>query len=143
MAAPNTKANATPSAAPQERSIGELLGELAKETTTLVQQEVNLAKAEMSQKVAKVGKDVGAIAVGGAVLYAGLLTLIAGLVLTLAQLRVIDTWASALIIGLIVTIVGAVLVKKGLDDIKNTDPVPRQTIDTLKEDKEWAKDQAR
>jgi len=124
-----------------DRSIGELLGELVKETATLVQQEVNLAKTEMSAKVTKVGADVGALAVGGAVLYAGMLTLIAAVILLLAQLGVMPAWGAALLIGLIVTGIGAFMLKKGLDGIKNTDPMPRQTMETLKEDQQWAKNQ--
>jgi len=67
----------------QERSLGELLGDLTREITTLVRQEMALAKAEMSQKAAKVGKDVGFIAAGGLVAYAGLLALVAALILGL------------------------------------------------------------
>ena len=125
----------------EDRSIGELLGELVKETATLVQQEVHLAKTEMSAKVTKVGADVGALAVGGAVLYAGMLTLIAAIVLLLTQLGIMPAWGAALLIGLIVTGVGAFMLKKGLDGIKATDPLPRQTIETLKEDQQWAKNQ--
>jgi VIT1/CCC1 family predicted Fe2+/Mn2+ transporter len=124
-----------------DRSVGELLGELMRETVTLVQQEINLAKTEMSQKATKVGVNVGAIAVGGAVLYAGVLSLIAALVLMLAHFRVMDAWAAALVVGVIVTVAGGFLVKKGLDALKDIDPAPRQTIETLKEDKEWVQQQ--
>ena len=140
MAAPNVR----PGGAPKEdRSVGELLGELAQETSALVRQEMNLAKVELSDKVTKVGKQVGAIAIGGAVLYAGLLTLIAALVLLLAQLRVIDAWASALIIGAIVTGTGGVLIKKGMEGLRQADPVPHATIETLKEDSQWAKERTK
>jgi len=122
-----------------DRSIGELLGELVKETATLVQQEITLAKTEMSQKISKIGADVGALAVGGAVLYAGLLTLIAAIVLLLALWM--PAWGAALLVGLIVTGAGAFMLKKGLDGVKNADPVPHQTIETLKEDQQWAKNQ--
>ena len=140
MAAPNLRPTGP---AKEDRSLGELLGELAQETTTLVRQEMNLAKIELSDKVSKLGKDVGAIAIGGAVLYAGLLTLIAALVLLLAQLRVIEAWASALIIGVIVAAIGGVMVKKGMDGLKHIDPVPHETVESLKEEKQWAKEQMR
>ena len=122
-----------------DRSLGELFSELSQETTTLIRQEVNLAKTEMSQKASRVGKDVGFMAAGGAVAYAGLLAIIAG-VIALVGL-VIPLWLSALLVGLVVAAIGYFLVRKGLDALKQEDLAPRETIETLKEDKEWAKDQ--
>ncbi|GAB4453014.1 MAG: phage holin family protein [Armatimonadaceae bacterium] len=123
------------------RSLVDLLSELATETTTLVKQEINLAKTEMTEKASRMGKDAAAIAVGGAVLYAGMLTLIASAVLILATFDILAAWAAAMILGLLVTIVGAVMVKKGIDDFQETNPAPRKTIQSLKEDKEWAQQQ--
>jgi Flp pilus assembly protein TadB len=122
-----------------DRSLGELFSELSQETNTLIRQEVNLAKTEMSQKASRVGKDVGLLAAGGAVAYAGLLAIIAGVIALLAL--VIPLWLSALLVGLVVAAIGYFLVKRGLDALKQEDLAPRETIETLKEDKEWAKDQ--
>ena len=122
-----------------DRSLGELFSELSQETTMLVRQEMNLAKAEMSQKASRVGKDVGFMAAGGAVAYAGLLAIVAGLIALVGL--VIPLWLSALLVGLVVAAIGYFLVKRGLDALKQEDLAPRQTIETLKEDKEWAKDQ--
>ncbi len=122
-----------------ERSLGELFSELAQETSTLVRQEVQLAKTEMSQKASRVGKDVGFLAAGGAVAYAGLLAVLAGIIVLLGQ--VIPMWLSALLVGLVVAGVGYFLVRKGLDALKREDLAPRQTIETLKEDGQWAKDE--
>ena len=122
-----------------DRSLGELFSELSQETTTLIRQEVNLAKTEMSQKASRVGKDVGLLAAGGAVAYAGLLAIVAGVIALLAL--VIPLWLSALLVGLVVAVAGYFLVRKGLDALKQEDLAPRQTMETLKEDKEWAKDQ--
>ena len=124
-----------------DRSIGELFAELAQESATLVRQEVQLAKEEMSQKASRVGKDVGFLAAGGAVAYAGLLAIIAGVIFLLNLL--IPLWLSALLVGIVVAVVGYFLVRKGLDALKQEDLAPRETINTLKEDKEWAKDQTR
>lgn len=124
-----------------DRSLGELFAELTKETTTLVRQEVALAKTEMTQKAAEVGKDVGFLAAGGAVAYAGLLAIVAGVVLALGQ--IIPLWISALLVGLMVAAIGYFLVRKGLNALKQVKPAPEQTIQTLKEDKEWAKDQTK
>ena len=122
-----------------DRSLGELFSELSQETTTLIRQEVNLAKTEMSQKASRVGKDVGFMAAGGAVAYAGLLAIIAGVIALLGL--VIPLWLSAFLVGLVVAAIGYFLVRRGLDALKQEDLAPRETIETLKEDKEWAKDQ--
>ncbi len=122
-----------------DRSLGELFSELTQETTTLVRQEVQLAKTEMSQKASRVGKDVGFLAAGGAVAYAGLLAIIAGGIFLLAL--VIPLWLSALLVGIAVAAVGYFPVRKGLDALKQESLAPQETIETLKEDKEWAKDQ--
>lgn len=124
-----------------DRSLGELFSELAQDTSTLVRKEVQLAKTEMSQKASRVGKDVGFLAVGGAVAYAGLLAVLAGAIVLLGQ--VIPMWLSALLVGLVVAGVGYFLVRRGLDALKREDLAPRQTIETLKEDQQWAKDQMR
>jgi hypothetical protein len=124
-----------------DRSLGELFSMLAQETSTLVRQEVQLAKTEMSQKASRVGKDVGFLAAGGAVAYARLLAVLAGVIVLLGQ--VIPMWLSALLVGLVVAGVGYFLVRRGLDALKREDLAPRQTIETLKEDQQWAKDQMR
>jgi hypothetical protein len=122
-----------------DRSLGELFSELSQETTTLIRQEVNLAKTEMSQKASRVGKHIGVLAAGGAVAYAGLLAIIAGVIALLGL--AIPLWLSALLVGLVVAGAGYFLVRRGLDALKQEDLAPRETIQTLKEDKEWAKDQ--
>jgi fatty acid desaturase len=124
-----------------ERSLGELFGELARETGTLVRQEVELAKTEMTQRATRAGKDVGSLAVGGAIAYAGFLTLLAALVAGLAT--VMPVWLAALIVGLVVAVVGYLLVQRGLTALRSHGLAPRQTIETLKEDVEWAKEQVR
>jgi hypothetical protein len=123
------------------RSLGELFSELAQETSTLVRQEVNLAKTEMSDKASRAGKHVGVLAAGGAVAYAGLLAVLAGIIALLNN--VMPLWASALLVGILVAVVGYLLVRRGLEALKREDFTPRETIETLKEDQQWAKDQAR
>ncbi len=125
-----------------ERSLGELFAELAQETSTLVRQEVELAKTELSQTATRVGKDLALLAVGGAVAYAGFLALLAALAIGLGQLGV-PWWLAALIVGLVVVGVGYFLVQRGLNALKREDLAPRQTIESLKEDKEWAKAQTK
>jgi xanthine/uracil permease len=121
------------------RSLGELFSELANETTMLVRQEIQLAKTEMTQKATQAGKDAGMIGAGGALAYAGLLALIAALIIGLGEL--IPLWLSALIVGLVVVGIGYMLIQRGLTALKQIDPKPQQTIQSLQEDKEWVKEQ--
>jgi len=122
-----------------ERSLGELFAELSRQTSALVHQEVNLAKAEMTQKAREVGRDAGYIGAGGAVAYAGLLVLLAAIVLLLGVW--IPMWLSALIVAVIVIGVGGFLIMRGRDGLTKTNLTPQQTVDTLKEDVRWAKEQ--
>ncbi len=138
---PRDSSGSSSSSSKDERSLGELFSALAQDTSTLVRKEVQLAKTEMTQKASRVGKDVGFLAAGGAVAYAGLLAILAGIIVLLGQ--VIPMWLSALLVGVVVAGVGYFLVRKGLDALKREDLAPRQTIETLKEDGQWAKDQTR
>lgn len=124
-----------------DRTLGELFSELAQETSTLVRQEVDLAKTEMGQKASRVGKDVGFLAAGGMVAYAGLLAILAAIIVVLDTF--LPLWLAALVVGLVVAAVGYFLIKKGLDALKQEDVAPRQTMETLKEDGQWIKDQTR
>ncbi len=124
-----------------DRSLGELFAELAQETTTLVRHEVNLAKVEMGEKASRAGKHVGFLAAGGAVAYAGLLAILAAVIILLNA--VMPLWLAALLVGLVVAVVGYLLVRRALDALRREDFTPQQTMETLKEDKEWAKDQTR
>jgi hypothetical protein len=123
-----------------DRSLGELFAELARETATLARQEVQLAKTEMAQKASQIGRDLGFLAVGGAIAYAGFLAIMAAAVIALAAIG-LAWWLSALLVGLVVAGVGYVLVQKGLNALKQQDLAPRETIETLKEDAAWAKEQ--
>jgi hypothetical protein len=130
---------AQPVVTKEERSLGELFSELASETSTLVRQEVALAQTELTQKATKVGKNVGFLVVGGAVGYAALLAIIAAVIIGLANF--IPAWASALIVGAIVGIVAYLLISSALAALKKTDLTPRETVETLKEDAQWLKNQ--
>ena len=118
-----------------EPSIGDLFGKLSANASLLVKQEVQLAKAELSQKAAKAGREIAYVAVGGLLGYAALLTLIAGVVLLLGLW--ISLWLSALIVGLVLAVVGGLIAWKGIQALQEMDPTPTQTIATLQEDKEW------
>ena len=123
----------------QERSLGDLFSQLTHDLSTLMRQEVMLAKTELRQKDSKAGKDVGFLAAGGAIAYAGFLVILAGIVLALGL--VLPWWASALIVGVVVAAIGYFLIRKGQTALKQADLTPKQTIETLKEDQQWAKEQ--
>ena len=127
--------------AKESRSLGELFADLSRETTTLVRQEIALATAELTRKATRVGKDVGFLAVGGAVIYAGFLGIMAAVILALAL--VLPAWLSALIVGGVVAGIGYFLVQKGLGALTHEDLAPRETLETIKENAEWAKEQTK
>ncbi len=122
-----------------ERSLGDLFSELASETGTLVRQEVALAQAELTQKATKVGKNIGYLVIGGAVAYAALLALLTALIIGLGT--IIGYGFSALIVGIIVAVAAAILIMSALSTLKNTNIAPTQTVETIKEDAKWLKDQ--
>lgn len=123
----------------EERSLGDLFSELASETGTLVRQEVALAQAEITKKATTVGKNVGYLVVGGAVGYAAALTLIAAIVIGLSYF--IPAWAAALIVAVVVGIAAFVMISSALAALKKADLAPRETVETLKEDAQWLKNQ--
>lgn len=123
-----------------ERSIGELFADLARETSTLVRQEVQLAKTELTQKATFVAKNAVFIAAGGLIAYAGFVVLLVGLAFLINRIG-LPLWLSALLVGLVVAGVGGFLALKGLKGLKEADPVPHQTVETVKEDVRWAKEQ--
>jgi hypothetical protein len=122
-----------------ERSLGELFGDLARDMGVLVRQEVGLATMELTQKVSHAARDVAMIAVGGLVVYAGLLAILAALIIALAAAG-LSWWQSALLVGVVVAAVGGWLVQRGVAALRHADLTPRETLETLKEDTQWAKD---
>lgn len=124
----------------RERPIGELLKQLSEETTTLVKQELELAKAEMAEKGKQAGTGAGLFGGAGVT---GLLALIA-LTLTLIYLlgTAMEDWIAALIVTVLWAAVAGVLALTGKKKIQEAGPpVPEQTVETVKEDVEWAKTQ--
>ncbi len=121
----------------RDESVGQLLGDLSRDMSTLVRQEIQLARVELSGKAAELGRPIGMIA--GAVL-AGLLTLgaLTAFLIILFDLGM-PTWAAALVVTLIWAIVAAALASTGRARLREFTPTPEQTIDTLKEDVQWAK----
>jgi uncharacterized membrane protein YqjE len=126
-----------PETSTQTRSIGEIVGDISADMTTLVRQELDLAKAEAKQEVARVGKGAGMFA--GAAL-AGFFTLF---FLSLALTYLLDNWMpielAAVIVALLWAIAAAVLAVTGRKNVKAAAPPMETTKQTLKEDAQWAK----
>jgi uncharacterized membrane protein YqjE len=126
----------------RDRSLGELLKQLSEQTTQLVHQELELAKAELTQKGKQAGAGAGLFGGAGALGLAALGALTACFILALNA--VMPAWLAALIVAVVYGIIAFVLVKQGQAKLKAAGPpVPEQTIETVKEDVEWAKTQMR
>jgi uncharacterized membrane protein YqjE len=126
----------------RDQSLGELLKQLSQETTQLVHQELELAKAELQQKGKQAGAGAGMFGGAGALGLAALGALTACFILLLDL--VMPAWLAALIVAVVYGIIAFVLVKQGQAKLKQAaPPVPEQTIETVKEDVEWAKTQMR
>jgi hypothetical protein len=123
-----------------ERSLGDLFSDLARETSTLVRQEVRLARAELTQSATEAGRGVAMLAAGGLVAYAGLIFVLLAVVYGLIETGM-DPWLSALIVGLAVIAIGAVMLLRGRESLKPDNLAPRRTVETLKEDRAWVQEQ--
>jgi len=122
-----------------ERSIGELFSQLTQDVGTLVRQEAALARTEIRDKVSHVTGNAGGLAIGGFIAFVGALALTAALILGLAELGVAP-WLSALIVGALMAGGGYLLLQKSLAELKDIEVKPKRTIETLKDDVQWAKE---
>lgn len=125
-------------------SIPTLLRELRDETTTLFRQEITLAKTEMKENASQVAHHAAHIAIGGFVAYAGVIVLLIGIGQLLGALLVragldpnVATWAAPTVVGLVVAIIGWSMLSKARKAMAHEDIKPQQTIETLRENKQW------
>jgi hypothetical protein len=129
----------------EERSIGQLLKELRDETTTLLRQEVDLAKTEISEKASRIGSNLGSLALGGSVAFLGALALLAAVVYGLTSILNqfmsvgVAIWLAPLIVGAALAAIGYSLVQKALATLRQESLTPIKTTETLQENKEWLK----
>jgi len=124
-----------------DKSLGELFTDLTRESSSLIRQEVNLAKAEIKEKMGVLAKDAVKIAAGGALAYAGLIVLLIGVAYILDLFM--PAWLAFVLVGAAVAGIGGFLAMSAINGLKNSDLAPRQTVETLKEDAQWAKQQIR
>jgi hypothetical protein len=126
----------------RQHSTGELVKQLSEQTTTLVRKEIELAKAELSAKGKVAGEGAGMF--GGAAVI-GLLALgvLTAMIVALLD-KAMDFWVAALIVAVVYGAIAAVLAVTGRDRVKKgMPPAPEQTVETVKEDVQWAKSQAK
>jgi len=119
----------------EQPKLGELFSTLSDQISQLFRQEVQLAQAEMTRKATRAGQNAAIIFIGGVVGLGAFLSLVAALILVLAQLMA--AWLAALVVAVLLGVVAALLVRYGLNKLKEIDPAPRRTIETMRENKEW------
>jgi len=134
MTAPYRSEN---NAGPEETSIGQLIGEISDDLSKLFRQEVELAKAEVRQEASKAGKAAGMLGGAG---FAGYMTVVLlSFAIVFGLGNVMDLGWAALIVAVVWGAVAAVLYANGRKKLRAVDPMPRQTVETLKEDAQWLK----
>jgi hypothetical protein len=126
----------------EDRPIGDLVRQLSDQTTTLVRQEIELAKAEMTAKGKQVGMGAGAF--GGAGLFGLYAVGAITTCLILALSTAVAGWLAALIVGVVYAAIAGVLALIGKKKTQaGAPPVPERAISSTKEDVEWAKTRAK
>ncbi|MFF8034092.1 MULTISPECIES: phage holin family protein [unclassified Streptomyces] len=121
----------------QEKSLGELLSTVTSDLQTLFRKEVELAKAEIREEAGRAGKAAGMY--GGAGFAGYLVLLFLSLALLFGLANVMDEAWAALIVMAIWAVVAAVLYQKGRARMRTVSPKPEQTVETMKENAEWAR----
>jgi hypothetical protein len=122
-----------------EPSIGSLFTDLTDDMGRLVRQEIELARIETMQKVSTAARSVVMMVAGGLVVYAGFIVVLIAVAILLGQLM--PYWASSLLVGAVVLLVGAILLNSGRNSLTNLTVVPEKTVESIKDDARWAKEQ--
>jgi Na+/serine symporter len=125
-----------------DRSLGQLFGDLSNQLGTLVQQEITLARTEVSKGVGTAARNAALLGVGAALGYAALLVALVGVALLLVDLGV-EPWLAFLAVAAVAGVIAGVLAIRGRAQLEESDLAPRKTIQTIKEDAEWAKERVR
>ena len=131
---PNQSTSTTPE---DERPLGELFSDLTKSVQVLIRKEVELAKVELKDQAARAGKGTAMLVVGGVGAFVALFLLSFAAAWGLAE--VIPTGFAFLIVGVVYLLVAVPLLLAGKKKLADVNPVPRQAVETLKQDAEVAK----
>jgi uncharacterized membrane protein YqjE len=126
----------------QEKPTAELVGDLGRELTTLIHQEMELARVELAEKGKRAGLGAGMFGAAAVLALFGIGCLTACVVAALAQ--VMSLWLAALLVAIAYLVVAGILALTGKREVEEaTPPVPEQAVESTKEDVEWLKTQAR
>lgn len=123
------------------RGVGELLGDMVNQLTTLFRKELQLARAEMSEKVSEAVSALPGIAGGGALAFGGLILLLMSAAAGISRLFDIAAGWSLLIVGVLAALIGYALVRGGISKLKATNLTPHRTAEQLSRDAQAAKEQ--
>jgi uncharacterized membrane protein YqjE len=129
------------SAQAEDASFGELVGRLSSDLSDLIRSEMELARIEVKEEVGKAGRAAGMLGSGGLLAYLALTMLAMAAAWGLAE--VVEPGWAFLIVGVIVAAAAAVLIVAGRNRLREVDPVPQETVETLKEDARWARAQVK
>jgi len=132
-AAPDTRTNDT--------TVSDLISGLVSDAQQLVHREIDLAKREVAIEVGKVKQGAVALSIGAGLAVIGALLLGHMLVYLVQALTGLSIWVSYLIVGAIFAVGGGLLLMQGMKRMKDVDPLPRETIESVKEDIQWIKEQ--
>jgi hypothetical protein len=122
-----------------EPTLGDLFTSLTSDLTTLVRKEIDLARTETLEKATRATRNIVMMIAGGLVAYAGLIALIMAAIFLLN--RAMSLWLSALIVGIVVIVIGAILLLVGRNSLGSMSVVPEKTVESIRENTEWAKEQ--
>jgi hypothetical protein len=123
----------------REPTLGELFSDLAGDLSTLVRQEIALARAETMETARAAARNSAMMGVGGALAYAGLIVLLIAIAYLLGE--VMPLWLATLIVGVIAAAIGGALIMAGKNRMANLSVMPERTVESIKEDAQWAKEQ--
>jgi xanthine/uracil permease len=123
----------------ESRGIGDLLGDLGGQVSTLVRKEIDLARVEVTTGVGRMSRGAVMAGAGGAILYAGVLVLLGAIVLGLIAAG-LDAWLAALVVAVVVLVIGAIVTSTGVKQIQNSNVAPTQTAESVREDVEFVKE---
>lgn len=124
-----------------DRPLASLFSELTRETASLFRNEIRLAKTELAGKARQAGRGATEIAVGGVLLLVALHALAAAAILALAL--VLEPWLAAVAVAVVVAVAGGLILARGLVNIRSGRLAPQRTMDTLRDNTRWAKEQLR
>ena len=126
----------------ESRGIGDLLGDLGSQVSTLVRREIDLARVEITGGISRLGRGAATAGLGGVLIYAGAFFLLLAAMFGLIEAG-LDAWLAALIVGAVVVAAGGALTAMGIGQIRQANPAPTETAESIKENVEYVKEQVK